>query len=469
MSGDDLPPEPPKIDPNLPFYMGPGDLPGIKISNVLLRRDNYDDWKNSMRMSLKSRRKFGFIDGTVPKPTNAFYLDQWEVIHCTIVQWIRNTIDPSLLDTVSYVDDAAVLWAELESQFSVIDGTLIHGLKTQLHQCKQHKGMDVTQYYGKLKSIWDSLIVHEPHFACKCGKCECNIGPAAIQRLDNERLHQFFMELDSTLYGNICSQKFQLDPLPSLSRAYHAVLQEERLRAPSTVVLDSSEVVAFATPNSSVDWRVLRDQEWSERRGLFCSFCDTNGHEPSGCYIKRNRFPAWWGDRPRTLAELRRARAGGASCGSASTGGKSVASGNGSAAASSGASASTNAPIVHANLVTSGVVTNSVFDSDRLSGMCSWIIDTGASNHVTGKLSCLENCETIASRPVGLPNGHQVESTIIGSVYINDSLTLCRVLFVPSLTCNLLSVPQLVSEHDYLFEFTKTSCFIQDRTMRRTI
>ncbi|KAL9236387.1 hypothetical protein vseg_011066 [Gypsophila vaccaria] len=283
----------PKIDPSSPYFLGNHDGPGAKISNVILRRDNYDDWKQSMKMSLKSRRKFGFVDGTIKKPTTSFDLENWEVVHCTLVQWIRNTIDPSLLDTVSYVDDASVLWAELAAQFAVVDGTKIHSLKTQLHNCKQAKGMSVTSYYGKLKALWDALILHEPPFSCKCTKCECDIGKAAVQRLDNERLHQFFMGLDATLYGNIRSQQFQLDPLPTLNRAYNLVLQEERLR--SETVPDISEITGFAMPSatSTVDWRVLRDKERTSRRPLFCNHCETRGHEITTCFFKTSRFPDW--------------------------------------------------------------------------------------------------------------------------------------------------------------------------------
>ncbi|XP_074306584.1 uncharacterized protein LOC141641836 [Silene latifolia] len=303
MTGKDAStPEFPKIDPSSPYYLGSHDGPGAKISTVTLRRDNYDDWKQSMKMSLKSRRKFGFVDGTIKKPTTQFDLENWEVVHCTLVQWIRNTIDSDILEAISYVDDASILWAELESQFAVVDGTKIHSLKTQLHNCKQTKGMSVTTYYGKLKSLWDALLVHEPLFSCKCNKCDCQIGQAAIKRLDNERLHQFFMGLDATLYGNIRSQQFQLDPLPTLNRAYNLVLQEERLR--SEVVPDVSDVSAFAlsSATSTVDWRVLRDKERATRQPLFCSHCETRGHELPTCFFKTNRFPAWWGDRPRTLA-----------------------------------------------------------------------------------------------------------------------------------------------------------------------
>ncbi|XP_074313594.1 uncharacterized protein LOC141648777 [Silene latifolia] len=305
MAGDEEQPlVPPQIDYTNPFYIGPHDVPNAKISNVILRRDNWEDWKNSMTFSLKSRRKYGFINGTIPKPTDAFGLANWEVVQCTLVQWIRNTIDPTLLDTISYVDDASVLWSELESQFQVVDGTKIHALKTQLHNCKQTKSMDVTTYYGKLKAIWDSLVVLEPPFAFKCGNCECGIGSSAVKCLDNERLHHFFMGLDATLYANIRSQQFQLDPLPTLSRAYHAVLQEERLRAPVEAAPDVSDIHAFATP-SPLDWRNLRDKERDERRQLFFSHCETRGHELTNCFFKTNRFPEWWGDRPRNVADYR--------------------------------------------------------------------------------------------------------------------------------------------------------------------
>ncbi|XP_074305495.1 uncharacterized protein LOC141640711 [Silene latifolia] len=324
MAGDDEQPVPkPTMDFTNPFYIGPHDVPSAKISNVILRRDNWEDWKNSMTFSLKSRRKFGFVNGMIPKPTDAFGLDNWEVFQCTLVQWIRNTIDPSLLDTISYPDNVSVLWTELESQFAVVDGTKIHGLKTQLHKCKQTKGMDVSTYYRKMKALWDSIVVHEPPFACKCGHCECGIGLAARKRLDNESLHQFFMGLDATLYANLRSQLLQLDPLPTLNRAYHAVLQEERLRAPVETAPDVSDVLAFATPTpapSTVDWRALRDKERGECRQLFCSSCETRGHDTHHCFIKTNHFPEWWGDRPRNIADYRCYKADGRNNGGSKTG-----------------------------------------------------------------------------------------------------------------------------------------------------
>ncbi|XP_074300751.1 uncharacterized protein LOC141632066 [Silene latifolia] len=159
-------------------------------------------------MTLKSRRKFGFCDKTVAKPTDSFMLGQWEVVHCTIVSWLWATIDPSVLESVPFVEDAAVMWGDLAERFAVIDGTSIYSLKSELGECRQKKGMSLTKYYGKLKTLWDALTIHEPPFACECGKCTCDIATKAIKRLDNERLNQFFMGLDCSLYGQLRNQQF---------------------------------------------------------------------------------------------------------------------------------------------------------------------------------------------------------------------------------------------------------------------
>ncbi|XP_074288015.1 uncharacterized protein LOC141613174 [Silene latifolia] len=221
----------PKIDPLSPFSLANQEGPGQTITHIKLRSDNYEEWRRSMRMSLKSRRKFGFCDGTIAKPTDKFLLDQWEVVHCTVVQWIMHSVDSSIRDSISYSEDASVLWKELEERFSVIDGSKIQSLKAQLNDCKQTKGMTVTTYYGNLKALWEAIAAHEPLLACKCGHCTCGIAKEALARQEMERLHKFFMGLDASLYSTIRSNQLALDPLPSLNRAYQVVLQEERLKA----------------------------------------------------------------------------------------------------------------------------------------------------------------------------------------------------------------------------------------------
>ncbi|XP_074266507.1 uncharacterized protein LOC141589782 [Silene latifolia] len=449
--GTDTSTPPPKIDVMSPYYLGSHDIPSQTVTHVKLRSDNYEEWSRSMRMSLKSRRKFGFCDGSIPKPTDNFHLEQWEVVHCTLVQWIMHSIDSSIKDSISYFEDARLLWDELAERFSTVDGSKIHGIKSDLHDCKQAKGMSVTTYFGNLKVLWDAIANYEPPFACKCGRCTCNIDKDALARQDSERLHTFLMGLDRSIYGNLRSQLLSLDTLPTLNRAFQLVLQEERLRVGDTSSKEEpSEVMAFAVRDASkavatTDWRALRELEKQERRKLTCAHCSAPGHDASSCFIKSQKFPEWWGDRPRTLEEVRaRSRAN-----------------TGSAASTSSRSSG------RVNAVLSNPSSSS---DDRLSGMfLDWIIDTGASHHVTGDITWLTGSHSIPACPIRLPNGQGVSATIAGTVWLSDSLFLSHVLYVPSLTCNLLSVSQLVEATDYVVSFGANSCYIQDPSSRTRI
>ena len=99
----------------------------------------------------------------------------------------------------------------------------------------------------------------------------------------------------------------------------------------------------------------------------------------------------------------------------------------------------------------------------------SWIIDTGASHHVTGTESCLTDTHHISQCSVGLPNSAHAIATKAGRVLLTDGLILEHVLFVPQLHCNLISVSQLIDDSKCLLQFTNSLCAIQDLRSRSLI
>ncbi|XP_074318034.1 uncharacterized protein LOC141654819 [Silene latifolia] len=154
------------------------------------------------------------------------------------------TIDPSIKHGISYFEDAQSLWDDLAERFSTVDGSKIHALKSELHDCKQAKGMSVTTYFGNLKVLWDALKKSRTPFACKCGRCTCGIAKDALARQDTERLHKFLMGLDRSVYSNLRSQLLSLETLPTLNRAFQLTLQEERLQG-GTATLDEPSIWRF--------------------------------------------------------------------------------------------------------------------------------------------------------------------------------------------------------------------------------
>uniref|UniRef100_A0A2N9IE43 Retrovirus-related Pol polyprotein from transposon TNT 1-94-like beta-barrel domain-containing protein n=1 Tax=Fagus sylvatica TaxID=28930 RepID=A0A2N9IE43_FAGSY len=69
----------------------------------------------------------------------------------------------------------------------------------------------------------------------------------------------------------------------------------------------------------------------------------------------------------------------------------------------------------------------------------SWVIDTGATDHMVHSLSYLSTITSMVNTSVELPNGELVSVTHIGTVILSSSLTLTNVLCVPTFHLNLIS------------------------------
>ena len=94
----------------------------------------------------------------------------------------------------------------------------------------------------------------------------------------------------------------------------------------------------------------------------------------------------------------------------------------------------------------------------------SWIVDSGASRHVTCLDTWLFDVHHISKCPVGLPNGKCITATKEGSIRLTDKIILKNVLFVPDLRCNLISVSQLINDMQYTVHFNFSMCTIQGQS-----
>ena len=77
----------------------------------------------------------------------------------------------------------------------------------------------------------------------------------------------------------------------------------------------------------------------------------------------------------------------------------------------------------------------------------SWILDTGATNHMTGCRESLATLNESVRGAVRFGDGSKVEIRGIGAVTIagknQDHRVLTEVYYIPSLKCNIVSLGQL--------------------------
>lgn len=109
---------------------------------------------------------------------------------------------------------------------------------------------------------------------------------------------------------------------------------------------------------------------------------------------------------------------------------------------------------------------------ERLSGKYfieSWIIDTGASNHMTGCIDFLSEVSDMAPVMIKLPDGRYTISHKHGKVKLGSALILHDVFFVHELQCHLISVSQLTKDSGCIFQITDKLCVVQDRSTKTLI
>ncbi|GKB66764.1 hypothetical protein Tco_0928176 [Tanacetum coccineum] len=93
----------------------------------------------------------------------------------------------------------------------------------------------------------------------------------------------------------------------------------------------------------------------------------------------------------------------------------------------------------------------------------------GASHHMTGIIEDLSNLKEKVQWPVELPDGNIAMAKKEGDVCFDNGFVLKNVLYVLGLTCNLLSVSQLLDEGNCIVQFAPNICVIQDLTSRTVI
>jgi len=89
-----------------------------------------------------------------------------------------------------------------------------------------------------------------------------------------------------------------------------------------------------------------------------------------------------------------------------------------------------------------------------------WIVDSGATDHVTISLDNFDSYSKINDIKVNLPNGIHVKATHKGNIKLNNGITLHNVLFIPEFNYNLISLSKLIKDSQVHIAFTDSGCFI---------
>lgn len=158
------------------FYLHPSETPAtVLVTPVLEGTKNYQPWIRSMRMSLVSKNKLWFADGTfkIPEKIDSIF-NQWTRCNSMVLSWLQRSVSPSIQKSIAYFDKAYEAWKDLNDRFSQGDVFRIADLQEDIYRLAQGN-LGVSDYYTELKGLWDELENFRPLPTCKCSiKCSCD-------------------------------------------------------------------------------------------------------------------------------------------------------------------------------------------------------------------------------------------------------------------------------------------------------
>ncbi|XP_074326518.1 uncharacterized protein LOC141664465 [Apium graveolens] len=237
-----------------PLFLHPSDGP-LSISIPKLQGSgDYRSWKRSFEIQLSSKRKLGFVNGTVAQSTTS---------EAEATQW----------DTCNNL---------LERRFSITNGYRKYKLTKDLFSLKQ-SNLSISEYYTALSSLWEEIESMNSLPTLTTITPEIANFLAAINTMKEEaKLFQFLNGLDDK-YGAQRSQLLMMTPLPTVEMACSSIQQEEAqrdvLRNTDNYVVEASAMYSSRSGERFVD------------KGV-CTVCGAKGHSGERCWTIVG-YPKW--------------------------------------------------------------------------------------------------------------------------------------------------------------------------------
>jgi len=94
----------------------------------------------------------------------------------------------------------------------------------------------------------------------------------------------------------------------------------------------------------------------------------------------------------------------------------------------------------------------------QLEGKNSWILDTGATDHVTYNKRNFITFYKIKPVNINLPNGSSIKACHAGTVQFSNDLIIFNVLYILEFSFNIIFVHRLIEDINYKLTFYSKYC-----------
>ena len=418
----------------------------VQITTIRLNEGNFQRWSQSVRMYIKGRGKIGYLTGDVKAPEISYpSYGVWDAENSMIMAWLVNSMNEDIGANYMCYSTAKELWDNVSQMYSDYGNqSQIYELQLALGDIRQGD-YSITKYFNTLKRLWQDLDLFNDYEWESMEDFKHH-----KQTVNNERIFKFLAGLNvefDEVRGRIIGRK----PLPTLEDVFSKVRREESRRGvmlgkKNSIVSVEKSALVTADANAT---RSITQQQQKPR--VWCDYCNKPRHTREACW-KLHGKPADWKN-----SKHSRASANEVENLEKNLSKEQIAhlikllTSNPPPSTPSGSLAQT------------GSIINALFSH---STTAPWIIDSGASDHMTSISSLFDSYYPCpGNKKVRVADGSLSSIAGKGSIKISGTIELKNVLHVPKLSCNLLSVSKLTKDSNCCAVFFDSHCEFQDRDL----
>ncbi|KAI0523320.1 hypothetical protein KFK09_005715 [Dendrobium nobile] len=402
------------------------------ISNIknlvpnALTTENYAIWRIQLLQQFTANGYTGHLTGSVSCPSNVSSPEyqRWHLADNNLLSALFSTISPPILPYVISCTTAQDVWLVLEKRLQPTCRSRVIQLKNELHHV-QMQNLTMQQYLNHVKSIVDNIAASGSHVDVEDIIIHILNGlPSTYNSFKAAiRTYPLPMNLDN-LYSLLCSEEINVNQelskensAVSSATALHAMSSiQSRNRPPRRFNKNRPTTVGNGPNHNNVTSNTPNPASPNTARPI-CQICNKVGHIALNCWHRSN--PRFAPTNPRTISAL--------------------------------------------------------LAQPNQSPSQDWIVDSGASNHLTPDLSNFQyQTPYHGQESVSIANGSQLPVAHSGQGLLPlpetpRKLYLRNLLHVPHLSHNLLSVSKLTTDNPVSVSFNANGFKIKDRKDRRLL
>ncbi|XP_075084782.1 uncharacterized protein LOC142168029 [Nicotiana tabacum] len=360
------------IDPSHLLYVHPSDSPGSQLVFVPFTGCGFVLWRSSMLTSLSAKNKLGLLDGRVPQPSPDFpYYSYWKRCNDMVKAWITNYVPREIATSVMCLKTAREVWKYINERFGQLNGSKYLQIQREISTTTQGSS-EISTYFNKHRSLWDELNSSYVGPVCSYG--------ALPKFIEGQQLFQFLNGLNES-YSTVKMEKcHRLHGFPPNFKFTKSKKSASYVQGDISYPQSSSQF--SQPPGNSATVHGFTKEQYQHLLTLFQQVQVSPGAVPP---IKSDD--------------------------------------NSSFAHFSGLFTAYTVVSVDLHVCASSQ-----------SNPNTWILDSGATNHMTPHKYLLHNVVPLTKLfLVTLPNGYKVKAISTGSLYLRHDITLLNVLLGPSL------------------------------------